>query len=72
MSEADDKTKWQGDWELVETGGTTLHQFRQRVPGGWLVMCAMNETASMTFLPDAAYVWNPPIKQSRKKGFSST
>ncbi|MBX3472211.1 MAG: hypothetical protein KF878_35615 [Planctomycetes bacterium] len=63
------KQAWPGDWELVETGGTSMQQFRQRVPGGWLVLCAMGDTSSMTFLPDPQGEWAPPLKQSRKKGF---
>ena len=70
MSDAETKPAWPGDWELIETGGTSLQQFRQRVPGGWLVMCAWSDSSTMTFLPDPAGEWSPPIKQSRKKGFA--
>jgi hypothetical protein len=56
-----------GDWELVETTGG-VRQYRQRVFGGWLVFCQVDENASMTFLPDPNGEWNPPVKQGRKGG----
>lgn len=62
--------KYTGEWELIDSGtGSTIQQFRQRVPGGWLVLCGMNSGTTMTFLPDADGSWDPPLKQSRKKGF---
>jgi hypothetical protein len=63
--------QWPGEWELVETGGGLQQQFRQKVPGGWLVMCMIADSSSMTFLPDPSHEWNPPIKQSRKRGFNA-
>ena len=65
---AEDKV-YSGEWQLVDaTGAQMISLFRQKVPGGWLVMCGMNETAASSFVPDADWSWDPPIKQGRKKG----
>jgi hypothetical protein len=64
------ESKYTGEWELVETQtGAAIQQFRQRVPGGWLVLCASGGSTTMVHLPDPTGEWNPPLKQSRKKGF---
>lgn len=69
MSEPGATAGFTGEWELVEATGSLFQQFRQRVPGGWLVVVAMGDSPSMSYLPDPQGEWNPPIKQSRKKGF---
>jgi len=55
------------EWEMVEGTGSSIRQFRQWVPGGWLVLCAIDETSSAVFLPDPDHLWRPPIKKSRKR-----
>lgn len=68
MSE-ESKPTWPGDWDLIDSGGSTggVIQTRQKVPGGWLVMCANTGQMTLTFFPDPQHEWNPPLKQSRKK-----
>lgn len=61
--------QWPGEWELVEGPGAGIQQMRQKVPGGWLVLVSMGNGVTMSHLPDPAWEWNPPIKQSRKKAF---
>ncbi len=62
--------KYTAEWELIDSAtGATIQQFRQRVPGGWLVLCAMGAGTAMVHLPDPDGSWDPPLKQSRKKGF---
>ncbi|MBL4847138.1 MAG: hypothetical protein JKY65_16580 [Planctomycetes bacterium] len=56
-----------GAWEMVDSSMPSIRQFRQSVPGGWLILCSTDEGSSTTFLPDAERAWQPPIKQSRKK-----
>lgn len=66
---AEDEIK-SGEWQMVDSEGAQISLFRQRVPGGWLVVCSMNETATSSFVPDPDGSWDPPIKQGRKKGGS--
>lgn len=56
-----------GDWEMIDTTMSTIGQFRQRVPGGWLVLCTAEGGCTSTFLPDPDGAWSPPIKTSRKR-----
>ena len=63
------KPAWPGEFELVEGPGGGLQEMRQKVPGGWLVLCTAASGAALTFLPDPGWTWDPPIKQSRKKSF---
>jgi len=56
------------EWEMVNSTGSNIRQFRQKVPGGWLVVCSMDESTASTFIADAGHTWDPPIKQGRKKG----
>ncbi len=67
MSEEKQPESFSAEWELVEATGAPVRQFRQKVAGGWLVVCAVEDTASAVFLPDPDYSWQPPIKQSRKR-----
>lgn len=62
---------WPGEWELVEGPGAGLQEMRQKVPGGWLVLCTGGSGVALTFLPDPSWQWTPPIKQSRKKAFGT-
>lgn len=66
---SDDAPKHKGEWELVDETGSGVRQFRQRVPGGWLVLVSLDGQTGVTFLPDPDHEWDPPIKRSRKRGF---
>ena len=63
-----DEHTYTGEWEMVNSTGSDIRQFRQKVPGGWLVMCTSGESSSSSYLPDPGWTWDPPIKQGRKKG----
>ena len=56
-----------GEWDMIDGTMPSIRQFRQAVPGGWLVLCATDEGSSTTYLPDPNGEWQPPLKQSRKK-----
>jgi hypothetical protein len=62
------KPEFTGEWEMIDGSMPSIRQFRQRIPGGWLVLCAMEESTAMVIVPDATSDWTPPIKQSRKRG----
>ena len=64
----DAKDAYTAEWQLVDSSGAQIQQFRQRVPGGWLVLCSMGDATTSVFLPDPDEAWTPPIKQSRKLG----
>ena len=64
---ADEET-YSAEWEMVDSGQAQIRQFRQRVPGGWIVLCNMEESTATTFVPDPDGRWTPPLKQGRKKG----
>lgn len=66
MSERQEPTH-PAEWELVEGTGSGIRQFRQRVFGGWLVLVALEDNATMTYLPDPDWKWAPPIKETRKR-----
>lgn len=63
---SDEKT-YPGTWEMVDSSGASIRQFRQRVVGGWLVVCTVDEQSTSLFVPDPNGEWDPPIKQGRKK-----
>ncbi|RMG19008.1 MAG: hypothetical protein D6731_00640 [Planctomycetota bacterium] len=65
---SDDTPAQTAEWELVDGSGASIRQYRQRVPGGWLVVLQLDEQVSSCFLPDPEHAWRPPLKQGRKKG----
>ena len=38
MSDEDDAPQHPGEWEMIEDTGSGIRQWRQLVPGGWLVL----------------------------------
>ena len=59
-------------WQLVESSGAPVQEFRQPVPGGWLVLVLPKAggASCLSFLPDPEGAWSPPIKTNRsKRGF---
>ncbi|MEZ6185886.1 MAG: hypothetical protein R3F62_12860 [Planctomycetota bacterium] len=67
MSDEDDAPQHPGEWEMIEDTGSGIRQWRQLVPGGWLVLVGLDEGNTAVFFPDPDHAWKPPIKQTRKR-----
>jgi hypothetical protein len=65
MSDADQT--YTAEWDMIESSGAAIRQFRQKVVGGWLVVCSMEDKSTALFLADPDWSWNPPVKVGRKK-----
>ena len=48
-----DEQNYTAEWEMINSSGSNIRQFRQKVPGGWLVVCSMDESATSTFIARA-------------------
>lgn len=66
-AETPDSPEHSAEWEMTDGSMSMIRQFRQRVPGGWLVLHVAENGSSSVFLPDPDHSWNPPIKVSRKR-----
>lgn len=67
MSDQDDAPQHPGEWDMIEDTGSGIRQWRQLVPGGWLVLIGIDESNTAVFFPDPDHTWQPPIKVNRKR-----